>query len=63
MAAERGYATDDAKARLLGVPPSVISKLRRRKQRLSSDFIASVLAAFPAFRFEKFFELADGDDT
>lgn len=58
-----GMATDDAKAKALGVDPATLSRVLKGRCAPGARFIAGTLSAFPELDFEDLFEVVVTDDT
>lgn len=54
-----GYTSVRAQARFLGVSPSAMSKIRRRENPPSNEFIAAVQTALPNVPLERLFEVVE----
>lgn len=57
MASAKGWQTDSAIAKGLDIERGNFSRVMRGTQGVGGRLIASVLSAFPASPFERFFEI------
>ena len=55
LAVERGYKSDRALAKAMGVSPAMLSRVRAGKRGISSAFIAGARRAFPDVSLDDMF--------
>jgi len=62
FAALKGWRSDEAASRALGVNPATLSRVLRGKTAPGERFIAATLAAFPEMDFADLFEVVVDDE-
>lgn len=63
FAALKGWRTDDAASRAIGIDPATLSRVLKGRAAPGGRFIAGVLAALPEVDFADLFDvvISDGD--
>lgn len=62
FAALKGWRTDDAASKAIGVDPATLSRVLKGRCAPGSKFIAGVLAALPEVEFADLFDVVINDE-
>lgn len=62
FAALKGWATDDAASKAIGVDPATLSRVLKGRSAPGGRFIAAILLALPEVEFADLFDVIDEDE-